>query len=187
MQIIGGKWRVNARLVKTFRCEVLASVGRMQSAVLAVSRVQPFHGETGRTRSFTIELRGARAKEADCIRPTSWFAPLTRLRAASVGRNSAAHSATTRSRCAPTFFFTVDLVDRRSNSTRNPIAAIVRHVGSMPDLGYRRNALRFSALRALTPNYISGGMRRIGLGYSRIPCSMQCGSLGYYLDIANSC
>jgi hypothetical protein len=31
----------------------------MQSAVLAVSRAQPFHGETGRTRSFTIELRGA--------------------------------------------------------------------------------------------------------------------------------
>jgi hypothetical protein len=38
---------------------------------LGVSRAQPFHGETGRTRSFTIELRGTRAKEADCIRPTS--------------------------------------------------------------------------------------------------------------------
>ena len=32
-------------------------------------------------------------------------------------------------------------------STRNPIAAIVRHVGSKLDLRHRRNALRFSALR----------------------------------------
>jgi hypothetical protein len=36
---------------------------------------------------------------------------------------------------------------KEERSTRNPIAAIVRHVGSMPDLRYRRNALRFSALR----------------------------------------
>jgi len=70
-----GKWRVNARLVKIFRFDVPAKRRADAIRVLAVSRVQPFHGETGRTRSFTIELRGARAKEADCIRPTSWFAP----------------------------------------------------------------------------------------------------------------
>ena len=36
---------------------------------------------------------------------------------------------------------------KEERSTRNPIAAIVRHVGSMPELRFRRNALRFSALR----------------------------------------
>jgi hypothetical protein len=36
---------------------------------------------------------------------------------------------------------------KEERSTRSPIAAIVRHVGSKLDLRYRRNALRFSALR----------------------------------------
>src|SRR5205814_2485789 len=34
-------------------------------------------------------------------------------------------------------------------AARNPIAAIIRHTGSMPELSERRNALRFSALRLL--------------------------------------
>jgi hypothetical protein len=38
---------------------------------------------------------------------------------------------------------------KEERSTRNPIAAIVHHVGSKLDLRYRRNALRFSALRLL--------------------------------------
>ena len=40
-------------------------------------------------------------------------------------------------------------VKKEERSTRNPIAAIVRHVGSTPDLRYRQNALRCSALRLL--------------------------------------
>jgi hypothetical protein len=35
-----------------------------------------------------------------------------------------------------------------------PIAAIIRHTGSMPDLSKRRKALRFSALRLLTQIYV---------------------------------
>ena len=43
---------------------------------------------------------------------------------------------------------TVELVHcKEERSTRNPIAAIVRHLGSMPELRFWRNALRFSALR----------------------------------------
>src|SRR5271169_5559517 len=38
---------------------------------------------------------------------------------------------------------------KKQGSTRNPIAAIVRHFGSMLDLWVRRNALCFSALRLL--------------------------------------
>jgi hypothetical protein len=42
--------------------------------------------------------------------------------------------------------------DAGIGSTRNPIAAIVRHVGSVLDLRYRRNALRFSAQRCCRPS-----------------------------------
>jgi hypothetical protein len=38
---------------------------------------------------------------------------------------------------------------KEEGSARNPIAAIIRHTGSMPELSERRNALRFSALRLL--------------------------------------
>ena len=44
----------------------------------------------------------------------------------------------------------VEQVHRREEgSARNPIAAIIWHAGSMPELFRRRNALRFSALRLL--------------------------------------
>ena len=36
---------------------------------------------------------------------------------------------------------------KEEGSARNPIAAIIRHIGSMPELSERRKALRFSALR----------------------------------------
>jgi hypothetical protein len=39
---------------------------------------------------------------------------------------------------------------KEEGSARNPIAAIIRHTGSMIELSERRNALRFSALRLLT-------------------------------------
>ncbi len=38
---------------------------------------------------------------------------------------------------------------KEEGSARNPIAAIIRHTGSMPEPSERRNALRFSALRLL--------------------------------------
>jgi hypothetical protein len=38
----------------------------------------------------------------------------------------------------------------KEGSARNPIAAIIRHTGSMPELSERRKALRFSALRLLS-------------------------------------
>src|SRR5438105_3519233 len=38
---------------------------------------------------------------------------------------------------------------KEEGSARNPIAAIIRHAVSMPELSERRNALRFSALRLL--------------------------------------
>src|SRR5437868_15275876 len=41
---------------------------------------------------------------------------------------------------------------KEKGSARNPIAAIIRHTGSMPELSERRNALRFSALRLLSYN-----------------------------------
>jgi hypothetical protein len=45
---------------------------------------------------------------------------------------------------------TVEQVHRKEESSaRNPIAAIIRHAESMPELSERRNALRFSALRLL--------------------------------------
>jgi hypothetical protein len=45
----------------------------------------------------------------------------------------------------------VEQVHRKEEgSARNPIAAIFRHEPNMPDLGDRRNALRFSALRLLS-------------------------------------
>jgi hypothetical protein len=40
---------------------------------------------------------------------------------------------------------------KEEGSARNPIAAIIRHTGSIPDLSKRRKALRFSALRLLWP------------------------------------
>ena len=39
---------------------------------------------------------------------------------------------------------------KEEGSARNPIAAIIRQTGSMPELSERRKALRFSALRLLT-------------------------------------
>jgi hypothetical protein len=44
--------------------------------------------------------------------------------------------------------------------TRNPIATIIRHDGSMPGFGKRRKALRFSALRALTSGSAIGGKQK---------------------------
>jgi hypothetical protein len=38
-------------------------------------------------------------------------------------------------------------------SARNPIATIIRHGGSMPSVGERRKALRFSALRRAAPSF----------------------------------
>jgi hypothetical protein len=45
-------------------------------------------------------------------------------------------------------------------STRNPIAAIIRHAGSMPQLWERRNALRFSTLRLLSPHQQKEAIKR---------------------------
>ncbi len=38
---------------------------------------------------------------------------------------------------------------KEEGSARNPSAAILRHIGSIPELSERRNAFRFSALRLL--------------------------------------
>jgi hypothetical protein len=39
---------------------------------------------------------------------------------------------------------------KEEGSARNPIAAIIRDTGNMPEVSERRKALRFSALRLLT-------------------------------------
>ena len=48
----------------------------------------------------------------------------------------------------------------KKGSARNPIAAIIRHPGIMPELSERRNALRFSALRLLTDHQKREAIRR---------------------------
>jgi hypothetical protein len=45
---------------------------------------------------------------------------------------------------------------KEEGSARNPIAAIIRHTGSMPELSERRKALRFSALRLLLFTWMTG-------------------------------
>ena len=45
---------------------------------------------------------------------------------------------------------------KKESSARNPIAAIIRHGGSMPERSEWRNALCFSALRLLNGSPVGG-------------------------------